>query len=118
MNKLIVSREVHGSWDSKNESVNLHKAEPTDLQHLAIEFSRQAEKFVESNERAFESVTGTNSYSKKKHDKKRHHRGSNRRRGGGRRGRGGGNTWGRRSGSSYSDRKTGGKGGSRSIFMV
>jgi translation initiation factor 3 subunit C len=116
VNKLIVSREVHGSWDSKNENVNLHKAEPTDLQHLALEFSRQAEKFVESNERTFESVTGTNtSYSKKKHHKdKKRNRGSNRRG----RGRGRGNRWGRRTGFSSYGKKSSGKSGSRSIFMV
>jgi len=135
VSRLLMRRDVDGSWDSKNETVNLLKAEPTHLQHLAIEFSKHAEKFVESNERTFESVTGTaTSYTKKRghqKDKKRRNGGGRRRGGGrgGRRGRGGGRSWGggRRTwnnnnrsgkGQSHGGHSNRNSRGSRSIFMV
>lgn len=55
---MMISEELHASWDQPTGSVVLHKVEPTKLQALALQFADKAAAFVENNERMLDTHVG------------------------------------------------------------
>lgn len=59
ISKMMIAEELHASWDQPTKSLMLQHAEPTRLQHLALQFSEKAATVVENNEKLMEMKTGT-----------------------------------------------------------
>merc|ERR1712093_771974 len=62
VNKMIINRQLAGSWDQPTDSIFLHKIEPTYLQMLALDFAGKTASFVDGNERMFEGRNGNYRY--------------------------------------------------------
>lgn len=96
ISKMMISEELHASWDQPTKSLIFQHAEPTRLQHLCLQFSEKAATVVENNEKLLEMKTGTFS----SEGGRGGHRGGRGGRGRGGRGRGGGRGGGGRGGRS------------------
>lgn len=68
VSKMMISEELHASWDQPTGAIVMHKVEPTKLQYLAMQFADRAAAFVENNERLLDSRMG--GYSGYKFDQK------------------------------------------------
>jgi len=62
ISKMMISEELHASWDQPTSAIIMHKVEPTRLQYLALQLAEKASAFVENNERMLDSRTGAYSY--------------------------------------------------------
>ena len=60
--KMMINGQLHGSWDQPTRSIVLHKAEPSKLQALALQFADKVGMFVETNERLLDSKGGGYGY--------------------------------------------------------
>lgn len=58
ISKMMISEELHASWDQPTGSIVMHKVEPTRLQALALQFADKAALFVENNERMLDTKLG------------------------------------------------------------
>lgn len=61
---MMISGELHASWDHPTNSILVHHIEPTRLQYLAMMFAEKASQFVDNterlNERGFKTFDGKN----------------------------------------------------------
>jgi len=64
VSKMVISEELHASWDQPTGSIIMHRVEPTKLQYLALQFAEKAAVFVENNERLLDTRTGGYGYGK------------------------------------------------------
>eukprot|EP01118_Nematostelium_gracile_P018099 TRINITY_DN7921_c0_g1_i2.p1 TRINITY_DN7921_c0_g1~~TRINITY_DN7921_c0_g1_i2.p1 ORF type:complete len:930 (+),score=337.49 TRINITY_DN7921_c0_g1_i2:271-2790(+) len=62
VSKMMISDELHASWDQPTGAIVMHKVEPTRLQFLAQQFAEKAATFVENNERLLDSRMGNYGY--------------------------------------------------------
>jgi len=62
VSKMMISEELHASWDQPTGSVVMHKVEPSRLQYLSMQFAERAAQAVENNERMLDSRTGGYGY--------------------------------------------------------
>jgi len=62
VSKMMISEELHASWDQPTGAIVMHKVEPTRLQYLAMQFAEKAATFVENNERILDSRMGGYGY--------------------------------------------------------
>jgi len=56
--KMMINAELHASWDLSTSTIVLHKAEPSRLQSLALQYADKANLLVDSNERLLEAKSG------------------------------------------------------------
>lgn len=61
VSKMMINRELPGSWDQPTATIVLHRLEPTPLQQLALLYAEKASLFVESNERLLDARAGGHS---------------------------------------------------------
>ena len=54
ISKLIMSEDLHGSWDQTTGALLMHASEPTRLQSLSMQYSDKLSILMETNERALE----------------------------------------------------------------
>ena len=54
ISKLIMSEDLHGSWDQTTGTLLMHASEPTRLQSLSMQYSDKLSILMETNERALE----------------------------------------------------------------
>jgi len=101
VSKMMINRELHGSWDQPTDTIVLRKTESSSLQMLALQFAEKTASLVEANERLLDAKTGKFHF-RDDGNKYGDHRGGYRRNGG-RGGRGGG----------HRAHKRGGRGGPR-----
>lgn len=57
LSKLMISEQLHGSWDQPTKTVVMHDVEPTKLQQLAEYFADKVSILVDANEKALEIRT-------------------------------------------------------------
>src|SRR5438094_347925 len=69
ISKMMISEELHASWDQPTGAIIMHKMEPTRLQQLALQLAEKASSFVENNERFLDSRTGAYKLEPKQRDK-------------------------------------------------
>ena len=100
VSKMIISEELFASWDQPTGSIVMHKKERSRLHHMALHYSDNLAKLVESNEKAWDMRFGG-------YDFKQHQGGRGGWFGGGGRGGGRGGGPGNRGG----DRRDGDRGG-------
>jgi translation initiation factor 3 subunit C len=62
VSKMMISEELHASWDQPSGAIIMHRVDPTKLQYLAMQFADKAAIFVENNERYLDSRTGGYGY--------------------------------------------------------
>lgn len=62
ISKMMISEDLHASWDQPTGSIILHKVEPTKLQALALQFADRAASFVENNERMLDARVGVHKF--------------------------------------------------------
>jgi translation initiation factor 3 subunit C len=62
VSKLIISEELHASWDQPNSILVLHRAEPSRLQYLALHFGEKAGVLVESDQQEERDNRGNRNY--------------------------------------------------------
>ncbi len=62
VSKLIISEELHASWDQPNSILVLHRAEPSRLQYLALHFGEKAGVLVESDQQEERDNRGMRNY--------------------------------------------------------
>jgi len=58
VSKMMISEDLHASWDQPTGAIVMHRVEPTKLQYLAMQFAEKAATFVENNERLLDTRTG------------------------------------------------------------
>jgi len=58
VSSMMISEELHASWDQPTNSIIMHRVEPTKLQFLALQFAEKAALLVENNERLLEMKSG------------------------------------------------------------
>jgi len=58
VSKMMISEELHASWDQPSGTIIMHKVEPTRLQYLALQWAEKAATFVENNERLLDVKSG------------------------------------------------------------
>eukprot|EP00775_Hariotina_reticulata_P009995 gene9995-10150_t len=56
--KMMMSEELHGSWDQPTRTIVMHSLEASKVQSLASQFADKAQLMVELNERAYAFRTG------------------------------------------------------------
>jgi len=64
VSKMMISEELHASWDQPSGAIVMHRAEPTRLQFLAMQFADKAATFVENNERLLDAGRSNTGYNK------------------------------------------------------
>jgi len=57
VSKMIISGEFAASWDQSSNCIVMHRAEPSKLQNLSLQFAEKVTVLVENNERMFDSRT-------------------------------------------------------------
>eukprot|EP00029_Vermamoeba_vermiformis_P014402 TRINITY_DN9525_c0_g1_i1.p1 TRINITY_DN9525_c0_g1~~TRINITY_DN9525_c0_g1_i1.p1 ORF type:complete len:985 (-),score=474.17 TRINITY_DN9525_c0_g1_i1:155-2671(-) len=62
VSKMIISEELHASWDQPNSILVLHRAEPSRLQYLALHFGEKAGVLVESDQQEERDNRGMRNY--------------------------------------------------------
>eukprot|EP01116_Phalansterium_solitarium_P004436 TRINITY_DN1543_c0_g1_i2.p1 TRINITY_DN1543_c0_g1~~TRINITY_DN1543_c0_g1_i2.p1 ORF type:complete len:954 (+),score=408.35 TRINITY_DN1543_c0_g1_i2:149-3010(+) len=62
VSSMMISEELHASWDQPTNSIIMHRVEPTHLQFLALQFAEKAALLVENNERLMEMRSGNYGY--------------------------------------------------------
>jgi translation initiation factor 3 subunit C len=77
VSKMMIHRELFGSWDQPTETIVLRKVEPNNLQVMALQFAEKAANLVEANERLLDATSGNHGYREdwKNEEDGRHHRG-------------------------------------------
>eukprot|EP00013_Stygamoeba_regulata_P024034 CAMPEP_0177656464 /NCGR_PEP_ID=MMETSP0447-20121125/15585_1 /TAXON_ID=0 /ORGANISM="Stygamoeba regulata, Strain BSH-02190019" /LENGTH=900 /DNA_ID=CAMNT_0019160593 /DNA_START=75 /DNA_END=2774 /DNA_ORIENTATION=- len=58
ISKMMISEELHASWDQPTSSIIMHRVEPTRLQSLCLQFTEKAASYLEANERLYEPRQG------------------------------------------------------------
>lgn len=58
VSKMMINREIHGSWDQPTETIVLRQKQASALQALSLQFSEKAANLVEANERLLDTKTG------------------------------------------------------------
>lgn len=64
VSSMMISEEIHASWDQPTNSIIMHRVEPTRLQFLAQQFAEKAALLVENNERMLETKAGNFAYNR------------------------------------------------------
>ena len=126
VSKMMISRELYGSWDQPTETIVLRKVKPNILQVMALQYAEKAANLVEANERLLDTTTGNHYRDDWKNDDDRNRGGykgygNNNNRFGRRDGgyKGGNNQRGGRGGGRGSGRgRGGGRGGGRGLSLI
>jgi len=58
VSKMMINRELPGSWDQPTSTIVLHRLQPTPLQQLALQYAEKAVQLVEANERLLDARGG------------------------------------------------------------
>ncbi len=53
---MMLNKELMGSWDQPTGAIIMHRAEPSRLQYLALQFAEKASILVENNERLLDAA--------------------------------------------------------------
>ncbi len=107
VSKMMINREIHGSWDQPTDTIVLRQVDASPLQVLSLQFAEKAANLVEANERLLDTKTGNFHFRDNDGKYGDHNRGYGHRRNTGHGGRGGGR------GSGHRGPKRGGRGGGR-----
>jgi translation initiation factor 3 subunit C len=121
VSKMMINREIHGSWDQPTDTIVLRQVEASALQVLSLQFAEKTANLVESNERLLDTKTGNFHFRDNDGKYGDNNRGYGNRRGGhggrggrgGHRGRGRGGRDGRGRGRGGRDGRGRGRGGRR-----
>merc|ERR1719197_2313819 len=65
LSKMMINEELHASWDQPTNSIIMHKAEPTRLQSLCLQYAEKASVFLENNERMLDTRGGPGGQNRK-----------------------------------------------------
>eukprot|EP00300_Choanocystis_sp_HF-7_P042265 c9028_g1_i1.p1 GENE.c9028_g1_i1~~c9028_g1_i1.p1 ORF type:complete len:730 (-),score=191.23 c9028_g1_i1:9-2198(-) len=80
VSRMIVNEELLASWDQPTGSIVMHRADPTRLQYLSMQFAEKVSVLVDNNEKLFETHIGSRDLQNRKQQRKAqsrhgHHRG-------------------------------------------
>jgi len=56
VSNMIVGQELHGAWDQPTGCIIMHRAEPSQLQLMALQYSEKVEVLVEHNEKMLDTL--------------------------------------------------------------